>query len=439
MYHNNSQTTPSRPRFRQTGRWCRAILVCCAASLLWTPLGFGQVAKKRFEAEKKKFQAERREMVEVAVKGAGITNQRVLDAILETPRHAFVPLKLQDQAYFDAALPIGEEQTISSPFIVAFMTESLNPQPTDRVLEIGTGSGYQAAVLSPLVKDVYTIEIVKPLGENAKKVLKRLGYDNVFVKIGDGYKGWPEHAPFNKIIVTCSPENVPQPLVDQLAEGGLMVIPVGQRHQQNLVLFRKENGVLVSEDLRPTLFVPMTGEAESQRKVQPDAKNPKILNGDFEEDLGENDFVQGWYYQRQLTLEEDKSAPSGNRFVKFTNRQPGHKAHLMQGFAIDGREISDLTLSASIACENVVAGPHPDDLPLVAVTFYDELRRELGTRFLGPYFGTRQWRNRDLQVEVPEETREAIVRIGLFGATGSVSFDNILVRDIQRRADKKRR
>ena len=137
------------------------------------------------------------------------------------------------------ALPIGEQQTISPPFIVAYMTQEIDPQPTDRVLEIGTGSGYQAAMLSPLVKEVYTIEIVEPLGKRAARTLKRLGYKNVFAKVGDGYLGWPEAAPFDKIIVTCSPEKVPQPLVDQLKDGGLMIVPVGERYQQNLYLFRK--------------------------------------------------------------------------------------------------------------------------------------------------------------------------------------------------------
>ncbi len=374
-------------------------------------------------------------MVKVAVKDAGVKNERVLEVMRDTPREAFVPKDLAEQAYFDAALPIGEQQTISSPFIVAYMTESLDPKPDDRVLEIGTGSGYQAAILSPLVEDVYTIEIVRPLGLKARKVLKRLGYDNVHVKIGDGFKGWPEKAPFDKIIVTCSPENVPKPLVDQLAEGGLMVIPVGERHQQNLVLYKKENGKLKSEALRPTLFVPMTGRAESQRKVMPDPTKPAVLNGDFEEDLADNGFVKGWYYQRSLELVDDDRAPSGSRYVTFKSKQAGQKVHLMQGFAIDGREISEVTLSASVKCEKVLSGPNPRyDVPVVALTFYDEVRNELGTHKIGPFLGTRRWSNRDGTYPVPAETREAIVRIGMFGATGSVSFDNIMLRYSRRKS-----
>ena len=329
--------------------------------LVFVLLLFGAVSFTPFDsaegqgALKKKTEDERNAMVDLAVQGAGITNPRVLASMRDTPREAFIPRDLRDSAYLDAALPIGHDQTISSPFIVAFMTESIDPQPGDRVLEIGTGSGYQAAVLSPLVKDVYTIEIVKPLGEEAERTLKRLGYDNVHVKVGDGFLGWPERGPFDKIIVTCSPEEVPIPLREQLAEGGLMVIPVGQRHQQSLVLYKKENGKLVSNILQPTLFVPMTGAAEEERKVLPDPANPKILNGDFEEDLPENGYVEGWYYQRSLELVDDPKAPSGKRYVKFSVEQPGQNSHLMQGFAIDGRVISRITLSASIKCDKVLS------------------------------------------------------------------------------------
>ena len=172
------------------------------------------------------------------------------------------------------ALPIGHGQTISPPFIVAYMTEQLDPQPTDKVLEIGTGSGYQAAVLSGLVKEVYTIEIVDALGRRAAADLKRLKYANVHAKVGDGYQGWPEHAPFDKIIVTCSPENVPPALTEQLKEGGRMIVPVGQRYQQVFHLLKKIDGKLVTEALRPTLFVPMTGEAEQRRQVRPTRPSP---------------------------------------------------------------------------------------------------------------------------------------------------------------------
>lgn len=407
--------------------------------LVFVLLLFGAVSFTPFDsaegqgALKKKTEDERNAMVDLAVQGAGITNPRVLASMRDTPREAFIPRDLRDSAYLDAALPIGHDQTISSPFIVAFMTESIDPQPGDRVLEIGTGSGYQAAVLSPLVKDVYTIEIVKPLGEEAERTLKRLGYDNVHVKVGDGFLGWPERGPFDKIIVTCSPEEVPIPLREQLAEGGLMVIPVGQRHQQSLVLYKKENGKLVSNILQPTLFVPMTGAAEEERKVLPDPANPKILNGDFEEDLPENGYVEGWYYQRSLELVDDPKAPSGKRYVKFSVEQPGQNSHLMQGFAIDGRVISRITLSASIKCDKVLTGPHRDDLPVIALTFLNETREEVGTGFMGPFRGTRDWQNLDHPIDVPKDAREALIRIGMFGATGETSFDNIMIRPEKRK------
>ena len=162
-------------------------------------------------------------MVARDVVAAGVTHPRVITALRRTPRHEFVPLAERRLAYFDMALPIGEQQTISPPFVVATMTAQLDPQPNDKVLEIGTGSGYQAAILAGVVGEVYTIEIHEPLARTATQTLSRLGYKNVHVKIGDGFQGWPEHAPFDKIIVTCSPEKVPQPLVDQLREGGRMV------------------------------------------------------------------------------------------------------------------------------------------------------------------------------------------------------------------------
>ena len=194
--------------------------------------------------------------------GRGITNARVLEVMGRVPRHEFVPAEFRGYAYEDRPLPIGYSQTISQPYIVAFMTEQLDPQPTDRVLEIGTGSGYQAAVLSELVANVFTIEIVEPLAERASADLSRLLYTNVHVRAGDGYQGWADKAPFDAVIVTCAPESVPQPLVEQLAEGGTMIIPVGRTWEQSLVLLRKEGGQLEQQTILPVRFVPMTGEAE---------------------------------------------------------------------------------------------------------------------------------------------------------------------------------
>jgi protein-L-isoaspartate(D-aspartate) O-methyltransferase len=191
-----------------------------------------------------------------------VTNRRVLGVMARVPRHEFVPAELRARAYDDTPLPIGYGQTISQPYIVAVMTERLEPQPGDRVLEIGTGSGYQAAVLAELVAEVFTIEIVEPLGRAAAATLARLGYTNVQVRVGDGYRGWPEVAPFDAIIVTCAPDEVPGPLVEQLKEGGRLVIPVNAGPYQELILCRKRGGRLERERVFPVRFVPMTGEAE---------------------------------------------------------------------------------------------------------------------------------------------------------------------------------
>ena len=217
----------------------------------------------------------RRRMVaeQLVAPGRDITNARVLEVMGRVPRHEFVPERLRADAYDDHPLPIGHGQTISQPYIVAFMTEQLEPKPTDRVLEIGTGSGYQAAVLAELVAQIYTVEIVEELAHRAAADLKRLGYTNVQVRAGDGYKGWAEAAPFDSIIVTCAPEQVPQPLVDQLKEGGRMIIPVGRIWNQELVLLRKHGGKLEQQEVLPVSFVPMTGEAEGRPK--PETREPK--------------------------------------------------------------------------------------------------------------------------------------------------------------------
>jgi protein-L-isoaspartate(D-aspartate) O-methyltransferase len=378
------------------------------------------------------YERQRRQMVEIAVKGAGVTDERVLRSMLATPRHQFVPRKIRrTQSYLDAGIPIGESQTISSPFIVAYMTQELDPQPTDKVLEIGTGSGYQAAILSPLVKEVYSIEIVEKLGKTAAKVLKKLDYENVFTKIGDGYKGWAEHAPFDKIIVTCSPEDIPQPLIDQLKDGGMIIVPMGERHQQTLYLMEKKDGKMVRKALRPTLFVPMTGAAEDARKVLPDPENPSLVNGDFEEGLDESGFAKGWYYQRQMTLEESDQAPSGKHFVQFKNHVPGQLAQLMQGFAIDGRKVPVVKISMTFSCDNIVVGPHVNDLPVLAISFFDEDRNELKKHLLGPYRGNQDWLTQSKNIRVPLSAREGIVRFGLFGSTGTARFDNISLQAVR--------
>ncbi|HEX6984826.1 MAG TPA: protein-L-isoaspartate(D-aspartate) O-methyltransferase, partial [Planctomycetaceae bacterium] len=302
------------------------------------------------------FEAARNRMVDEFIEAEGVTNERVLEAMRSTPRHEFVRPGDVRSAYHDAALPIGHGQTISPPFVVAYMTETIDPRPTDKVLEIGTGSGYQAAVLSPLVKEVYTIEIVDPLAKGAERKLKQLGYGNVHVKAGDGYQGWPEHAPFDKIIVTCSPEKVPTPLVEQLAEGGKLLIPLGERYQQVFYLFEKKNGKLEASKLIPTLFVPMTGISEDRRQVRPDPLRPQVVNGSFEEDANGDGRPDGWHYLRQTTL-RDGDAAGGERSLVIENADPGRLAQALQGFAIDGRKVAVLEVAASLRAEDLRPGP----------------------------------------------------------------------------------
>ena len=192
--------------------------------------------------------------------GRDITHRGVLQAMTTVPRHEFVPEAQRRLAYDDCALPIGYGQTISQPYIVAVMTEQVRPQPGHRVLEIGTGSGYQAAVLSRLVAKVFSIEILEPLATRAAADLRRLGFDNVQVRHGDGYQGWPEEAPFDSVIVTCAPEHVPQPLVDQLKDGGCMLIPVGPPQDQQLHVLEKQDGKVSQRAVLAVRFVPMTGQ-----------------------------------------------------------------------------------------------------------------------------------------------------------------------------------
>jgi protein-L-isoaspartate(D-aspartate) O-methyltransferase len=210
------------------------------------------------------FNAERQRMVREQLMPRGVQDPRVLNAMGKVPREEFVPPNARAASYSDGPLPIGYEQTISQPYIVAFMTEQLRLQPADRVLEVGTGSGYQAAILAELVAEVYTIEILEPLAKTAEETLQRLGYKNVHAKVGDGYKGWPEHAPFDAIIVTCAPEHVPQSLVDQMKEGGRMIIPVGNYLAQELYFLEKANGGMRQSAVLPVRFVPMGGEAQKR-------------------------------------------------------------------------------------------------------------------------------------------------------------------------------
>ena len=372
-------------------------------------------------------EAARNRMVDEEIVAAGVTNPRVVEAMRTVPRHEHVPHSHRRYAYYDMALPIGNSQTISPPFVVAYMTEALDPQPGDKVLEIGTGSGYQAAVLSHVVKEVYTIEIVEPLGKRAAKVLAQ--YPNVKSKVGDGYLGWPEYAPFDKIIVTCSPEMVPPRLVEQLKDGGRMIVPVGQRYTQNLYLFKKENGELIREALRPTLFVPMTGEAEEQREVLPDPDHPVIYNSGFEELVGETGLPNGWHYLRQGELVTD-GAPVGQNYLRFQNDEPGRGCRALQGMGINGLEVKKIKMSVRVTANNVRPGQALHQLPGFGIAFYDKDRDTIKTDGVGPWRGTFPWQTQSKIIDVPPQAREAIVRIGLFGAVGEISFDEVTIERV---------
>jgi protein-L-isoaspartate(D-aspartate) O-methyltransferase len=206
------------------------------------------------------YEKRRENMVRYQIEQRGVRNEKVLNAMQNVERHLFVPDNVRSYAYDDRPLPIGFGQTISQPYIVAYMTEILDLKRYEKVLEIGTGSGYQAAVLAEICDSVFTIEVIPELGIRANNVLKSKGYKGIHIKIGDGYQGWKEYAPFDAIIVTCAPTHVPEKLTEQLREGGRMIIPVGERYVQQLVLLEKKNGKLRQRNVLPVLFVPMVDE-----------------------------------------------------------------------------------------------------------------------------------------------------------------------------------
>jgi len=223
--------------------------------------------KKGVRVNFRDLERRRKAMVVEQIEKRGIRDGRILKVMETVPRHEFVPEEYRAFAYDDSPLPIGEGQTISQPYIVALMTECLNLEGDEKVLEVGTGSGYQAAILCELVKEVYTIEILETLAERAEELLQKLGYKNVKVKCGDGYLGWEEYAPFDGIIVTCAPDHIPRPLIDQLAEGGRMVIPVGEiDFPQVLKLVEKREGEVTIRNVVPVRFVPMTGDEVERQK-----------------------------------------------------------------------------------------------------------------------------------------------------------------------------
>jgi len=363
------------------------------------------------------YQAARNKMVDELIEREGVNNPAVLKSMRTVPRHLYVAPEHRAQAYIDAILDIGYKQTLSTGYIVAYMTQAVDPQPTDKVLEIGTGSGYQASILSGIVKEVYSIEIVEPLARQAAERLKKLGYNNVTTKAGDGFKGWPQHAPFDKIIVTCSPEAVPQPLADQLREGGKMIIPLGKRYHQAFYLFEKQNGKLIENKLLPTLFVPMTGMADELRKNKEDSAHPKIANGGFEEST--DDMPDGWFYARQATLEH-LGAKEGKAYMTFSNSEPGREAHILQAVGIDGSRVQKINISLWVRAEGTTRGQ-----PSLRISFYDTNNHALGGHNIGPWVGTFRWKRVSKEINVPREAVMGMIQVGLRGAMGRLSIDDV--------------
>ncbi len=236
--------------------YCCVLILCLPGFAAELTPNSSKIQGQNSNSEMEQFEGERRQMVEYQIRARGIKNERVLAAMSQVPRHKFVDSPWKDFAYSDRPLPIGHQQTISQPYIVAYMSEAADISQEAKVLEIGTGCGYQAAVLGEIAKQVYSIEIIPQLAQRARRTLNQLGYENIEVKTGDGYQGWVEHAPYDAIIVTAAPEQIPQALIDQLAIDGKMVIPVGTWYQEIVVLTKTEDRI-VEEKTIPVRFVPM--------------------------------------------------------------------------------------------------------------------------------------------------------------------------------------
>lgn len=404
--------------------WRIAYWLTAAAAVSWLTSVYLQPIG--VEAAGENYREKRERLVREDIEREGVKNPRVLEAIRTVQRHEFVAPELRNQAYFDVSLPIGFQQTISSPFIVAYMTEIIDPQPEEKVLEIGTGSGYQAAVLGELCREVYTIEIVEQLGASAAERLKRLKYANVYCKVGDGYQGWPSKAPFDKIIVTCSPESVPQPLIDQLKDGGKLLIPLGERYEQAFYLFEKRDGELKSTELIPTCFVPMTGTSEENRQVLPDPLNPRLKNVSFEDDANGDGLADAWYYQRQCTREENRGA-DGQWVMKFENDQPDRMSQALQALPFDGKKLGSVSVSSLVRYRKTRPGTDQHEKPGVFIQCYDQHRKMIAMVLGSPACLGNQdrWERVTKTVAIPAATRELIIRVGLNGGTGEFWIDDV--------------
>ena len=404
------------------------------------------------------FVAARNRMVQRHLVERGIKDKRVLEAFRTVPRHRFLPPETRRQAYDDESIPIGEGQTITAPFDVAFMTEVLDPKPTDRVYEVGTGSGYQAAILSRLVKEVYSVEIHEPLGKRATQVLKELGYTNVKTRVGDGYAGWPEAAPFDAIIVTCAPRAVPPPLVEQLKEGGRLVIPLGDRFHQTVHLMIKRDGKLIDRELRPTLFVPMTGRAQKEApRRQGEGRVSMSRLRTLALAIGLLVLLRSGVVGQESEAEIERPGPPAARGFRG-RREPGRRARRLvqparsrgsrrgrggrspispvperpgrggrarssRAFGVDGRKTEAIIIGLWVRVDGHpgrrAAGRGP--VPRSSTSSARASARSAGG-CIGPWTsrsGT-GWVRVARRIPVPPDARDAILTVGLLGATGTL-------------------
>lgn len=368
----------------------------------------------------------RRIMVNEEIAAQGIENQKLLEAMREVPRELFIPLHKRDLAYLNVAITYGDGNVILPPLVTAHLIEKLDPQKNDKVLVIGAGSGYSTALISRMSREVYAVEIDRAVATTAEETLRSLKYTNVKLRVGDGFEGWKEHAPYQRIIVECSPDSVPRPLVDQLAEEGTLLVPTGSEFDQTMYLCKKVNGELTTLSLWPTLLVPMKGKAEELRSHSGLLRTPSILNGGFEEIVpSTKDVPTNWAYVRQGNVVEDSSCPEGSHALSFVNVTRGVAATAIQAFPVDGKNVSELTLACKIWGKDIRPGQNRQQLPRMEVRFYDEKLRYVGGDWMGGWNMTFSWVKKDHVFNVPRPAKFAVLRIGLGGATGEIRFDDI--------------
>ncbi len=364
---------------------------------------------------KTNFDEARRRMVEDEIVGGGVTNKRVIQAMLATPRHEFVSHDQQKNAYYDMSIPIGEGQTISGPFVVAYMTQELDPQPSDKVLEIGTGSGYQAAVLSPLVKDVYTIEILQSLGKRADATLKRLKYGNVHVKIGDGYQGLARasavrqdhrHLLAGESAGAAGRRTQRRRPHDCSGRRALRAdaLSVHQEKRQAGVGIAAPDAVRADDRPGRAGARSAAGSAASQNRQ----RELRRVGG------AENE-PRAWFYCREMKVSDAADAPDKQHYLVFTNDVPGRMSRALQGFAIDGSKVGQLEVSAMIRGHDIRPGQAVDELPEISLTFYDNNSGIIGRTFAGPFRGTFDWKRVTEKLKVPAKATKCIMHVGSVG------------------------